>query len=381
MNRKALVRSSTILVGTAIGAGVFALPYTATQYGIEHTLWLIVVVGALVTLTMLAYGVVTRRQTGSHQLVGYTQQLLGKRWKKVALVIQGLSIYGALLAYIQEIGVFFYVLLGSSIGGSPRLYSMLVWVTAALIFWLGLQAVARFERWFSLLLLVFLIVLSIAGIGLYNSPAELTPIMQPTWNAGYGVILFAIAAFSAIPEMRRYLAQEHHMNILRPAILAAMTFVLLFSATLTIVIVSITGQGTSQSALAGLAIVLPGWSIPLLALFGIIAIGSSMLMSGLALQHVYQYDISRSRALSWLLVVIPPVALFWAGALSFTQILSFIGAVAIGAQAILIWELHGASRRQTNSDHRPLRGGWLLERVMQFIFLIGVTYEITTTVL
>ena len=115
------IKSTAILIGTTIGAGIFGVPYAIAQIGFIPGLVYLLVIGGLMILLNLMYGEIVLRTLGDHQLTCYSQIYFGKKGKTIAALVMLVGLYGALLAYLIQIGVFAYGLLGV---GSPWIWSM-----------------------------------------------------------------------------------------------------------------------------------------------------------------------------------------------------------------------------------------------------------------
>jgi len=133
------IRAIAILAGTTIGAGIFAVPYAIAQIGFIPGLLYLLVIGGLMILLNLMYGEIVLRTKGDHQLTGYSQIYFGKKGKMIATLVMLVGLYGALLAYLIQIGVFAYELLGV---GSPLIWSMVFFSMISLAVLKGVRFVA-----------------------------------------------------------------------------------------------------------------------------------------------------------------------------------------------------------------------------------------------
>ncbi len=125
-----LARAIAVLVGTTIGAGIFALPHVIAQAGLAIGLTYLLGLGILNLLLNIIYGEVILCTTGDHQLTGYAQIYLGKKGKALATAAMFFSLYGALLAYLIKIGQFLALIFGLP---SPLLFSVLFFGFAFLL--------------------------------------------------------------------------------------------------------------------------------------------------------------------------------------------------------------------------------------------------------
>ena len=104
--------------------------------------------------------------------------------------------------------------------------------------------------------------------------------------------------------------------------------------------------------------------------------GSSFLVLGLALRHMYEWDFHLSKSLAIVLTLVPPLAVALAGFVSFTQVLQTAGAVLGGFQGVLIWEI--ALRSGVLGSRMNMR---FLARLIQLLFAAGIVYQIADTLI
>ena len=135
-----------MFVGTAIGAGIFAIPYTFSRAGVVLGITYAVILGFIVLITSLAYGEIILRTQDAHQLTGYVERYLGRRARWIATAALVFGIYGALIAYTIQVGNFLHLLLGSTLGGSAIIYSLAFLGICGIALFVGLGMVALLKR-------------------------------------------------------------------------------------------------------------------------------------------------------------------------------------------------------------------------------------------
>ena len=198
---KQFLGAISILVGTAVGAGIFGIPYVTAKTGFLVGMLYIFILGFIILLSTLFYGEITLRTKEKHQLPGYAEKYLGIWGKRVCLAAIVLSIYGALIAYTIEVGVFLHALFGNVIGGTPKIYSLVFFALAATCIYFGLKSIASIEKVMVVFLFIIIALIFIFGISSVDfnnfSEFDIEYILLP-----YGVILFALGAGTAIPDAR-----------------------------------------------------------------------------------------------------------------------------------------------------------------------------------
>ncbi|MBI2003054.1 MAG: hypothetical protein HYS76_00520 [Candidatus Wildermuthbacteria bacterium] len=143
----------SLLFGTIVGAGVFALPYVIAKSGALLGLVWLGVLGALMATLHVCYGEVCLRTEGRHRLVGYASIYLG-RWGKIAATLSALvGTAGALLAYVILGGVFGQALFSRVVPWSSQMFAVLFWLICSWLVWQKAKKIARAE----LIMNVFLV--------------------------------------------------------------------------------------------------------------------------------------------------------------------------------------------------------------------------------
>lgn len=365
--------ATSLLVGTAIGAGIFALPYVISKSGFVVGVLYIVSLGLVSLVVNLAYGEVVLSTKGTHQFPAYVEKYLGKRWKNLALIILFVGFYGALAAYLLEVSNLLFTLFNPLLGGNRMYYLALLFVGLASALYFGLRAIAKLEKIMVVALLLLTLVLILGGISHVRVENLLTfdahYLLLP-----YGVILFAFSSASAVPDMKNILAKEPHL--LKKAIVMGSVIPLVVYLLFTLVAVGITGQHTTPSVVIGLGQQLGAVVLLFGALFGILSMSNSFLSLGLVLKEVFQYDLRLPHLASWIMVLIPPAFMVLLGWLSFIEILGISGALIGGINGIIFILLHQhiiKKRERTPEYTLPQSKFWHL--ALYIVFVGGIIYE------
>ena len=163
---------------------------------------------------------------------------------------------------------------------------------------------------------------------------------------------------------------------MRPAIIAAMAFVAVLYVVFALVIVGVSGDGTSTEAFAGLYGFLGAPAIIIGSLLGVLTIATAYVMLGTALFEMFTIDYRQSSFLSWLLVLLPPVALYLSGFRNFIDILGLVGAVSVGMLAVLLlWAYLRARRMRLRTSELRLNVPTVLVWLLMLFFTIGIIYS------
>ena len=198
-------RAATVLIGTVVGAGIFAIPYVVAKIGFLPGIFYLLILGALVLFLNLIYGEVILRTPGDRQLTGYAEIYLGKWGKFLGTLAIFITAYGALLAYLIKVGEFLSLIFALP---NPVLFSLLFFVFGSIAVFLGLRSVSFFAGVFVVLLLGLVSLIAILG-GDKIDPVNFLGSDFSFLSLPYGVILFALFGSSVIPEMEEILRTEH----------------------------------------------------------------------------------------------------------------------------------------------------------------------------
>lgn len=374
---KNFVLAISTLVGAIVGLGMFGIPYTASRAGFFVGIGYILSLGIVMLLIHLIYGEVIERTKERHRLTGYVEKYLGKKWKKFAGIAIILGVYITLLAYIIVGGKFLALLFPGIL--DPFTLGIIFWFVLSVAVWRGMRTIAAVELGMTAFLILFVVILFVWGVGdieLQNfSAPNLSDIFLP-----YGVVLFALSGIFAISEIRELLKMDgkRYKQLIVWGSLIPVVIYLIF----TVLVVGISGTGTSEEALHGLVAHLGAGITRLGAVFGIFAIATSYLVIGSNLKHTFEYDWHMKRIFSALSATFIPVILFILGLQKFIQVISFSGAIfgaIMGIFVVLIYQ-----KAILSGDKEP---GYVLN-VPKFVlwglvalFALGGVYEIIYLIL
>lgn len=320
-------------MGTTIGIGIFGIPFAFIKSGFLTGILFLVLLGAINLILNLAFGEMTLRTEGFHQLTGYTEVYLGNVWKKIVLFALSLGIYASLLAYIIISGEFLTNIISiTSMSFSAFALSTLFFIAVSLLILGGLKTVSWLEFFISGILMV--LITFIAFLALPKISLSSIPLFRKEFLfLPYGIIFFALQGSSAIPLQREILeGKEEHLKkaILWGSLIPAIIY-LLFA----FIVGGVSGESTSPDAVSGLYSYLGFPAVFLLSFFGVLAVATSFLSLGTSLFEIFHYDFRVSKLLSWLLVIIPPYFLFFSGTRNFIDVINLGGAVAVGIISII----------------------------------------------
>lgn len=367
---KNYIYAVTTLVGTTIGAGIFGLPYAARIAGFIPATILLIVLAFVTVVINLMYAEVTLRTKQNLRLVGYCGKYIGTRGKMFASLIVLFSLYSNILVYIIIGGVFLNLIVSPFFGGNEFTYGIAVFAVMSVFIYLDLRFLEIAEL-FSVVLIVFTI-LGIIGKSVpyvdftnylsYNAEESFFP---------FGVILFAMGALSAIPQMEHMIKKRQKRIksavVLGTAIPAVIYF--LFMA----VVFGATGENTSKDSLEGLYALMGNGVVMLGNIFAVFAIVSSYLVIGVDLKETLEFDFKFKKSHAWFLACFVPFLPFIMGLRDFIMVVNIAGSVSGGLTGILVIVLFYTAKK--HGDTRPvfqIKIPNVASFLITLVFLLGI---------
>jgi len=285
-------------MGTIIGVGLFAMPFVMNQAGIIPLFAYMIGLAIIQHFLHLLFAEVVLSTKDNQRLPGFVEKYAGKKNKNWAFVVEIIGSYGSALAYIIIGGLFLHQLLNPYLGGSLFLYSTVLFALVALITFFDIKLIAGTELVLTALLVAAIGLIAWRGFN-FIEPANYHLV---DWNnifLPYGPIFFAVSGSSAIPEVCRLLARER--NKIRSAIAWGTFIPAVLMLVFVMVILGITGAGTSPDTLAGLGAVLSDGVVTFSLIFGLLAIITSYIVTAQSTEEIFEWDFRISNKLAWFL--------------------------------------------------------------------------------
>jgi len=375
MPSKNFVFALAVLIGTTVGAGIFGIPYVVSRSGFAPGFFYFLILGTAILLLHLFFGEIVLRTKEKHRLIGYAQKYLGDKQKLLVAVSTILGITGSLLAYLIISGDFLKIIF--SFWHLPSFYfSLIFWAILSFFIFRGIKLIAPAELlmnvfFFCIIFIIFSFAfpkINLQNFTLFNPGHIFLP---------YGVILFALAGWVAIPEIREILknhqeGKDYKRVIIYSAIIATVLY--FFFA---LVIVGVSGENTSPEALQGLVPFLGEKIIILGALFGVFSIAASFLILGNYLKNALIYDYNCSQNLAVFISCGLPLILFLIGFRQFIEVIGFVGTLIGVIEGIIIILIF--KKAKTLGDREPeynLKVPSILLYLLIAIFILGAFSQI-----
>lgn len=355
-----------VLSGSVIGVGFFSLPYIASRTNI----WL--VAGYLIALTFVIIllntivGEISLKTPDFKRIPGFVGFHLGKWAEAVSLTTAILGGFGVLLVYLIVGGDFLTNAFSPIFGGSYLLYVIIYFLLGGILVYSDIRAIAKVELATIVLLLLTLLVIFIKGfafiklgnIFVSDFKFDISNLFLP-----YGPIIFSLWGIGLIPEVEEMLrgGKKNIKKIIIASVLITSSIYLLFI----LLVLGITGAGTTESALVGLKSVLKGWVMFAALFVGAVVTFNAFISLGLILKNIFIYDLGIQKMQAVVIVCALPLILFLMGIRSFIPVISFIGGMFLGIDGILILLMY-----------KKTGGRKIIIYPLSLIFLLGVIYQI-----
>src|SRR3989344_4719176 len=344
-----------MLAGMIIGAGMFAIPFSFAHAGFWLGTAELVFLGIAVVLVHLSYTNVVIGTPEMHRLPGYAGLYLGSWARVLASGSMIISAIGTLLVYL---------LLGSRFAGEAMRIGGLVSFSS------GTQSLDLFIILVIMVLGAALTHFPIRGEAIINGILTafligfigflvylLFPSIHPSaiggweWENGfvpYGILLFALWGGVVLPIIVYFL----------------------FS----LAVVGVSGDLTSQEALAGLVGSVKEEVILLGALIGFLAVFTSLIALQKTFQAMLELDLGVGRLVAWAGASIVPFLLYLFGFTDFIAVIVIVGAVAIGIDVLLILALHYAMKKSHGISFSWF--GIAARGILFCIIFVGIVYRL-----
>lgn len=374
-DRKSLL-ALAILIGTIIGAGIFGIPYAISKSGIGPGLFYFLILGLVVTLLHLFFGEIVLRTKEKNRLIGYAQKYLGK-WGKISISISTfLGITGVLLAYIILGGEFLKIIFSPLFSLSSFWFSLFFWFSLIYFVFRGIKTIAPVEiitnsAFFIIISIVLLFLLPKLNLENFHL-IDLNYLFLP-----YGVIMFSLMGFTAIPEITDVLTESKERKYFKRIIILASIIAIILYLFFSLGIIGVSGKNTSSDALSGLVPFLGQKIVILGALVGVITLADSFLVICLYFKNALIYDYHLPKILAFFISSGFPLILFLIGFRGFIAVIGFIGTILAMIEGIVILLIF--SKIKKLGDREPeysLRVPHFLLCILGAIFVFGAISQI-----
>jgi len=357
------------LTGTVIGAGILGLPYVFSKSGFFVGLFWILFLGAVIILSKLYLGEVILRTKSTHQLPGYAEKYLGKWGKRFMVFEMVFGVYSAMIAYLIGEGQSFSKLFTGGIGYA-LFFAIAFWLVMTILLREGLRGLKKVESWGVLAILLIVIGMFIwylPGVKIENVYSfDVNYIFLP-----FGIVLFALLGFSAIPELKRELKGSE--KLMKKAIFIGALIPVIVYILFSFIFVATLGQDVPEVATLAFGKVV--------LFLGVFTMLTSYFVLSFALKDMFIFDFNYSKSKTFILVSVIPliifIILYFLNMLKFVSILGFAGVISAGVTGILILLMNRKAKKK--GDRKPEYSIKINKPIIIgiiIVFILGVLSEL-----
>jgi amino acid permease len=373
---KNLILPASLLAGTIIGAGVFALPFVFVKAGIVTGLFYLMIFCLVFILIHLMYAEVIIKTNAEHRFPGYVKIYLGKYFFGLANLTSVLGLLLTLTIYLVLSLSFWQLILPLNFGISDIIKILIFWFLGSLaIFW-EVRRIALSE--FLITGGIILIILLLFIFGVFHWGKVIT---SPIFNfknifLPFGVVLFSLAGRVAISTVINYFQKigqpliKARRAIIFGTLIPALVYLLFIFGVLGL------SAEVSEDAVSGLMGNVNSFILFLIGVFGLVSFWSSYIVIGLDVKNSLKYDLKFPKILAGLIVIFFPLFLFLAGWQNFLFLMGIVGGIFISLEGILI-SLMWLKTRPVKID-QPIfsKLSPIIVYFLILVFIVGIMYEI-----
>ena len=189
--------------------------------------------------------------------------------------------------------------------------------------------------------------------------------------------MFALNGIQGVPLVREVLVgteRSYRRALVLGTIIPAGAYLVF-----TLVVVGMTGTATSEEAITGLSSVLGDWISFIGALFGFLTSATIFLSVVSAFRASLQEDFKLRRRRDFLVLLLPPLALYLFGAQGFISVIGLVGGVAVSIDMILLLLVYARAKDGGNRiPEYTMRIPNIAIYLMMFLFALGAVYTLVS---
>ncbi len=324
----------SIISGTIIGAGFFALPYLTLKTNPFVMAIYFVVLGLVSILVHYFFADAALKTPNYIRLPGFAKYHLGKKAYKIALISGVLSVLGSNLAYLILGGKFLQAIFAPFFGMGETFYTIIYFAIGAILIFFGIKAIDKVQLGGLILLFVSLVALFVKGAHQIDFSQLIFESNPSFFLLPFGVVLFSLWGVSLVPEAEEVLKEKSNYlkKIIPFAVILPMIVYLLFI----VLILGLSGNETPPDALSFLNKSLGANLTYLILSMAIITTFTSFIALGLTLKKMLWHDLKINEKLSWAIASFVPISLYFLGIKDFIQVIGFVGGIMLAIDGIIV---------------------------------------------
>jgi len=359
------------LVGTVIGAGVFAIPFLFSRSGVLSCLFYFFVLGTIVIFLHLFLGEVVLRTKGEHRLVGYTKEYLGKKAMAFVALSTIIGTIGSLLAYIILAGIFLNIVFPSFLNQIQ--YSLIAWALMSFFVFWGIRMIAPLEFFMNIGFVVIILLLFFLSFPLVKA-SNLVFFDKKYLFLPFGPLFFSMVGWNAVPAIASLLKSKKN---LKDVIFFSLIFVFLFYILFGLIVSGVSGELTTEDAFSGLVPFLGKKAMILGGIFGLFSIITSFLILANYLKNTLFWDLGASKTIAFSFSVFMPLFLFLGGMREFVLVIGIVGTlVGLIEGTIIVLLYKKAKEKSQRAPEFNLAVSQIFLYLIPFFLFLGTVFQL-----
>jgi len=330
---RSFIKGILLVAGSILGAGIFGLPEAFAEVGFWPGTILFFFLTGVVVMTHLMYAEVILSSKKKMRLTGYAHEGLGKFGFRLATLSYPAQLIGACIAYIILGGEFIQILVQQAgLHISLPVWQILFWALGAIVVLYSLKFVSFIESWATSFLLIAILI-AVAVELPYVELANISLKNPGLWFAPFGIFLFSLSGLAIISEAIEVAGRKrsYAYGTVTLGTFVAALFSWMFGVSL-----YLGARGFPITTTHDLISVMPaewGWLIPLL---GFLAVITSYIAISEDLEATLHDDFKLQPKLASAAALLTPLLLFILVTRDFLTTVSFVGAVFVGTNAVIV---------------------------------------------
>lgn len=371
---KNVILPASILAGTIIGAGIFALPYTFYKAGLIPSLFYLIFFSCVFILINLMYADVITRTGGKHRFAGYARIYLGKLSEWIAVFSSIIGMILILTIYLI-ISVKFIKLVAPDIS---IIYSVIIiWALGSLGVFLNIKKLSLIEFITNGGIVAIIIVTFFYGTKNLGNIASVPLLDISGLFLPYGIILFSLTGRVAIPAIVGYFTNNNQpaKMVIRPIIYGTLASAFLYL----LFVIGILGISPTPSddSVSGLIGKIPNLALILLVgLLGLVSLWNTYIVIGRDIKKSLNYDLKLPNILAGVITIFTPLILYFSGLQNFIRLVELVGGIFIGLEGIFIVLMWLKTKNIDSKEKILSRINPIINYLLILIFIGGIIYEI-----
>lgn len=368
---KKVIFQVSLLAGTIIGAGVFALPFVFQASGL-YAGFFYLAIGALVFMIIhLMYADLVMRTNEEHRFLGYAQIYLGKFsfWPILIMTVVGAVFVLAIYLILSKS---FSHLVGFPAGDVEAV--LFFWFVSSLSIFVGLRKIAWLELLATGGMIAIIGMIFLWGLGSLDKVEFGTIALD--WRTlifPLGPVLFALSGRVAIPSLVKY---SNEKKLVRNSIILGTMLPAVVYGLFVLSVLGLSGVASTDS-ITGLLGNTPGWFIILIGAFGLLSLWTSYIAVGFDIYKSLLQDLRIPRIIAPLIIATGPLLIYFFSPDDFIKLIGISGGIFLALESLLIILMWLRADRIASKPRFFLKNlSSSIVALTTLVFLVALGYEI-----